>query len=854
MPQDETREPSENKVPTKTSVTTIFKETIVSEGDEEGRFRGSDISHPYKSPEIEGISLVADTDKPRRLSENTEPIETKDRGTFKGSDVSRPYKAPDIERITSKTTVTVITDSVPSKQDEDEETKEEKEGKDTFHGSDISHPYKSPEIEDISLVKDVPKEERKEPTPKTPTDTRPVETLREREIFKGSDISHPYKSPDIEGISLIQEIPKEEPSEGKVITKTTVTTVVTDSVPVKQEEDKEPEEEKEARDRFHGSDISHPYKSPEIEDISLVKDVPKDERKEPTPETPTDTRPVETLRERETFKGSDILHSYKSPDIEGISLVQEIPKEEPSEGKVISKTTVTTDGKDSVPSKEVEDQEPKEEEDKRDRFRGSDISHPYKSPEIEDIRLSEDLDQSEDREKPEETKTIKSTVTTVISETIVAPGNDEGKFPGTDFSRPYKSPEIEDISLVKNVPKDERKEPTPETPTDTRPVETLRERETFKGSDISHPYKSPDIEGISLVQEIPKEEPSEGKVISKTTVTTVVPWTDSVPVKQEEDKEPEEEKEARDRFNGSDISHPYTSPEIEGITLVTDVPKDEREEREKEVLDDAKPAEIPEDREKFKGSDISHPYKSPDIEGISLVQEIPKEEPSEGKVMTKTTVTTVVTDSVPSKEVEDQESKEEKEARDRFRGSDISHPYKSPEIESIPLTMDDRSEPTEDRGRSETTVTTVVTEVSKPIEDNEKDRKEDRDVFHGSDISHPYKSPNIEGISLVQKVPTDDKPAKVHEEILPPKKEEIDDKTEKDVKQGFQGGSDISIEYKAPKIEDISLISDVKEDKKTNRLKRKSHMWKKQGAQKRKKQMKIIGRQRPLSQLLSQKQ
>ena len=815
-------EPSEDKLPTETTVTTIIRETVVSEEDDEGKFRGSDISHPYKSPEIEGVSLVADTDerkeepladKPRKLSEDTAPeVETEERGTFKGSDVSHPYKAPDIEAITSKTTsTTVITDSVPSKQDDEQEPKEEKEERDRFRGSDISHPYKSPEIEGISLVIDLPKDEKLEPTTKTPEDTRPAET-RDRETFKGSDISHPYKSPDIEEISLVQEIPEEEPKEGKVISKTTVTTVITDFVPSKQDEDKQPDEEKEERDRFRRSDISHPYKPPEIEGISLVIDLPKGEKQEPTAKTPEDTRPAETLKdkpiklsedtapkvetgEKDTFKGSDISHPYKAPDIEGISLVQEMPKEEPKEGNVISKTTVTTVIRDSVPSKQDEDQEPKAEHEERDRFRGSDISHPYKSP------------------------------------------------------------EIEGISLIKDVPKDERKELTAETPGDVAPEEPLRDRETFKGSVISHPYKSPDIEGISLVQDIPKEEPSEGKVISTTTVTTVV--TDSVPSKQDEDKQPEEEKEARDRFRGSDISHPYKPPEMEGITLVTDVPRDEREERtqktiiEKEAPGDTMPEEATKDRETFKGSVISHPYKSPDIEGISLVQDISKEEPSEGKVIsTTTTVTTVVTDSVPSKQDDDKQPEEEKDERDRFRGSDISHPYKSPEIEGISLIKDrpepsevssktidvegvhptiqlekedeskhieetdDRSGATEDRERSKTTITTVVTEVTKPIVDTAEDDKKDRDGFQGSDISHPYKSPDIEGISLVQEVSMDDEPAKVDEETQPPQKEETDDKTGKEDRQGFEGRSDISIKYKAQEIEGISLISDVKEDTK----------------------------------------
>ena len=704
-----------------------------------------------------------------------------------------PKEEPSEGKVISTTTVTtVVTDSVPSKQDDDKQPEEEKEARDRFRGSDISHPYKSPEIEGISLVIDLPKNERQEATPETPEDTRSTEPLRDRDTFKGSDISHPYKSPDIEGISLVQEMPKEEPKGGKVISKTTVTTVVTDSIPSKQDEDRELREETKERDRFHGSDISHHYKSPEMEGITLVTDVPKDEREERTRKTiidkevPDDTTPEETTKDRETFKGSVISHPYKSPDIEGISLVQEIPKEEePSEGKVISTTTVTTVVTDSVPSKQDDDKQPEEEKEARDRFRGSDISHPYKSP------------------------------------------------------------EIEGISLVIDLPKNERQEATPETPEDTRPTEPLRDRDTFKGSDISHPYKSPDIEGISLVQEIPKEESSEGKVISTTTVTTVV--TDSVPSKQDDDKQPEEEKEARDRFRGSDISHPYKSPEIEGISLVIDLPKDERQEATPETPEDTRPTEPLRDRETFKGSDISHPYKSPDIERNSLVQEIPKEEPSEGKVIsTTTTVTTVVTDSVPSKQDDDKQP-EDKE-RDRFRGSHISHPYKSPEIEGISLIKDrpeptevsskttdvegvhptiqpekedeskhieetgDRPGATEDRERSKTTITTVVTEVTKPIVDTAEDDKKDRDGFQGSDISRPYKSPDLEGISLVQEV--DGEPAKVDEETQPPQKEETDDRTGKEDRQGFEGRSDISIKYKAPEIEGISLISDVKEDTK----------------------------------------
>ena len=838
--------PDEN-VSAKTTVKTTITETVSyydedkepeTKDEEKGRFRGSsDTTLPYKAPDIEGISLVVDDkqkvpteDKLRSTTvtqvitekvvtpeedevDDTKPEEeVKDVGRFKGSDVSHPYKSPSIEGISlvvdapKEETIDVERGYEPSEDKVPTETtvttiiretvvfEEDDEGR--FRGSDISHSYKSPEIRGVSLVADTDehKEELLADKPRQLSeDTAPNVETEERDTFKGSDVSRPYKAPDIEGISLVHEISKEEPSEGKVIsTTTTVTTVVTDSVPSKQDEDHEPKIEKEERDRFRGSDISHPYKSPEIEGISLIKDVPKDERKEPVAETPGDAAPEEPLRDRETFKGSDISHPYKSPDIEGISLVQEIPKEEPSEGKVISTTTtVTTVVTDSVPSKQDKDKQPEEEKEARDRFRGSDISHPYKSP------------------------------------------------------------EIEGISLVIDLPKDERQEATPETPEDTRPTEPLRDRDTFKGSDISHPYKSPDIEGISLVQEMPKEEPKEGKVISKTTVTTVV--TDSIPSKQDEDQELRKETEERDRFHGSDISHPYKSPEMEGITLVTDVPKDEREERtrktiiDKEVPDDTTPEETTKDRETFKGSDISHPYKSPDIEGICLVQEIPKEEPSEGKVIsTTTTVTTVVTDSVPSKQDDDKQP--ENKERDRFRGSYISHPYKSPEIEGISLIKDqpeptevssktidvegvhptiqpekedgskhieetgDRPGATEDRERSKTTITTVVTEVTKPIVDTAEDDKKDRDGFQGSDISRPYKSPDLEGISLVQEV--DGEPAKVDEETQPPQKEETDDKTGKEDRQGFQGRSDISIKYKAPEIEGISLISDVKEDTK----------------------------------------
>ena len=860
----------EDKLHSTKTVTTVVTETTLPEDTEkeEDRFRGSDISHPYKSPDIEGISLA--TDLPKEDPEDklqskttitttvTETITPKEeeKGRFPGSDISYPYKTPEIEgislvtdipdeedKIQPKATVTMTVTETISPIEEDKER---------FRGSDISHPYKSPDIEGISLATDEPEDvpEDKLHSAKTVTTviaetTLPKDTEEEEDRFRGSDISRPYKSPDIEGISLVTDLPKEEP-EDKLRSKTTVTTTVTETITPKEEE----------KGRFQGSDISHPYKTPEIEGISLARDFRKDKdnKEEPlvedvpsttiaikTEDVPSKTitttvndepskviatevedepsrtittaiedvpsktittadigitTPQEEIENPEgknseerkedigRFIGSDISHPYKSPEIEGISLIMD-DRKEPAEDKLRSKTTVSTVVTETISPAEKEDHD-------IGRFRGSDSTRPYKSPDIEGISM---YNESTDVQP-------KRTVTTVVTDTITEPAHpdkvvddtkpegrkaESGRFPGSDISRPYKSPEIDGISLATDLPKEESYDKLRSTVTKTVTITPKEEEKSrFPGSDISHPYKSPELEAISLATDLPEDVPEENLRSTKT-ITTVVTETTL----------PKDEEEEEDRFRGSDISRPYKSPDIEGISLVTDLPKEEPEDKlrsETTVTTTVTETITPKEEEKarFPDSDISHPYKSPELEAISLATDLPEDVPEENLRSTKT-ITTVVTETTLPKDEEEEE--------DRFRGSDISRPYKSPDIEGISLVTDLPKEEPEDKLRSETTVTTTVTETITP-------KEEEKARFPDSDISHPYKTPEIEAISLIADVPKHDKEEAAYEKVQPTKpKEMVEDKGR------FQGSADISIKYKAPEIEGVSLSTDVQEKK-----------------------------------------
>ena len=157
----------------------------------------------------------------------------------------------------------------------------------------------------------------------------------------------------------------------------------------------------------------HPYKSPEFEDISLVTDVPEDDKVEP--KTTVTTTVTETILPREEekgrFHGSEISHPYKFPDIEGISMYTEPAEDVQPKGTVTVITeTVTVE----EPNKDTDDIKPKEKKDERGTFKGSDIAHPYRTPEIEDISLATNLPE---QDQPDDKLRLRKTVTTVVTET-----------------------------------------------------------------------------------------------------------------------------------------------------------------------------------------------------------------------------------------------------------------------------------------------------------------------------------------------------------------------------------------------------------------------------------------------------
>ena len=825
----------EEKLQSKTTVTTTVTDTILPKEEEEGRFRGSDISKPYKPREMEGISLVIGVPK----DEENEPA--KDIESFslandinqkepekisvedvpsKATDIARkdvPSKPIDskIEDVPSKTVVTDTTPEEEGKKDEDEKPKEKKKDIGTFQGSNISRPYKSPDIEGISPIMDIPQDDNKEPAEDKLRSKTTVTTLitdivspteedekskddrkpEEKGRFRGSEISHPYKSPDIEGISVYTEPTEDIQLKGSV---TVITETVTVEEPNKEVDDIKPKEQKEERGTFKGSDISRPYKTPEFEGISLTTDVPDKkptEDKIPSETTVTTNATGTTLpteeEERGIFQGSDISHPYKSPEFEGISLATDIPEDD----KIEPKTTVTT----TV----IETILPREEQ--KGGFYGSEISNQYKSPDIEGISMytepTEDIQPKGNSTVITETVTVEQPNKDTDGMEPKEQKEERGTFKGSDISHPYKTPEIQGISLATNLPEEDqpddklcsKKTMTTLVMETTLPKEEEK-RGTFKGSDISHPYKSPEVEGISLVTNMPEED----KVEPKTTVTTTV--IETISPKQEE----------KGRFQGSEISHPYKSPDIEGISMYTEPAEDVQpkgtvtvitemvtvEEPNKEV-DDIKPKEKNEGLGRFKGSDISRPYKTPEIQDISLTTDMP-----EDKVKPKATVTTTVTETISPKE----------EGKGRFQGSDMSHPYKSPDIKGISLPTDvPKEEPTEDKLRSETTITTTVTEAF-------LSEDEDEGRFRGSDISRPYRSPETEGISLDSDISKTEEPYEgklrsgttvtiVGEKTTKEKTEDIG---------RFRGSTDISHPYKAPEMEGLTWVTQEKPAEKSD--------------------------------------
>ena len=343
--------------------------------------------------------------------------------------------------------------------------------------------------------------------------------------------------------------------------------------------------------------------------------------------------------------------------------------QEPDFQTVQTKTTVTTVITETLPSDE-DKFEPSVgyREDEKGRFQGSDVSRPYKSPDIEGISLT--MDTREDKERPQ------TTVTTIVTEEEEKSKpkrqqEDIDRFQGSGTSHPHKPPEIEGISLAINLPKEEpyQDKLRSKTTVTTKVIEIAPKEEDegkFMGSDISLPYKSPDIEGISMYTEPVEDVQPKGTVTVITETVTV-----EEPNKEEDDVKPKEQKDERGTFKGSDISYPYKTPEFEGISLVTDVPEDDKVEPKTTVTTTVTETILPREEEKgrFHGSEISHPYKSPDIEGISMYTEPAEDVQPKGTV---TVITETVTVEEPNKEVDDVKPKDKKDERGTFKGSDIS--------------------------------------------------------------------------------------------------------------------------------------------------------------------------------------
>ena len=250
---------------------------------------------------------------------------------------------------------------------------------------------------------------------------------------------------------------------------------------------------------------------------------------------------------------------------------------------------------------------------------------------------------------------------------------------------------------------------------DVKPKDKKEERGTFKGSDTSRPYKTPEFEGISLATDVREDD----NVKPKTTVTKTV--TETISPREEE----------KGRFQGADISKPYKSPDIEGISLIADVPKEEPEDKlrsETTITRTVTEAFIPEEEDegRFRGSDVSRPYKSPEMEGISLVSDISKtEEPDEGKLRSGTTVTIIGEKTL----------KEKTEDIGRFRGStDISHPYKTPEMEGLTLVTEEKPAEKSDVTVNVTKTTTVVDAPEEPADESDEEWFESNEDTTRTDV------------------------------------------------------------------------------------------------------------------------
>ncbi len=716
--------------PTTDTVTTTKEDVKQPEEVTRDAFRGKDEPIPYRPPDLEGISLYKPEDEARPVGvkghtvttttvtrvitereEDATPEETSQDSadfsiaapdevqerpqptknepttdTFGGTDFSHPYKAPDLEGVQLFVSEKDGGGEAAVSADVKEPSKR------STQITETPIPYKAPKLDDISLVSEkstvIVEEEEPEEEEEPPTET---------DTFKGDDGKGPsYRAPKLDDITLYREdkTPAKEKTE------------------VRFEEQQEPDKKTATvittTETFY-EDESRRYHPPELNDVKLYReqpeDIPKTPAEEPSPEDPH-------TEERDTFKGNaDISIGYKAPELEAISLYVEEEKK-PEESTVTATTVVTktvqitTEGDDEVQV------QPAEEE--RGTFRGNaDISIPYKAPALEGISL-----QVQKTTEPEET--TKTTVTEILTQH-----------------------------------EDNKPEPTEEEP------------DKFEGTDISIGYNAPELEEVSLF--VKEKEPEESTVTTTTTVVTVTKVCT-----EHDDKEPAEVDEKDDNREGpGDQEEPKQTEAHDRSEQLPDIPQQSISYKPPGLNDVSLYVRRKEDNEKNEGESkeqqpeipqTSTPYKPPHLVEVPLYRPNNEEEDTKTTTTTVTTITTKVQEEVP-------EGEEEPMRKVSFREipADVHMPYKAPSLEDIQLYIP--GETGEDRKTTET-VTTTTTEISRVVSDQQP---EERDTFRGSDISIPYKAPELSSVDLSlkerQEEPSAETTTRVKETIIVTRKE-----------------------------------------------------------------------------------
>ncbi|GFY55263.1 microtubule-associated protein futsch [Trichonephila inaurata madagascariensis] len=580
----------------------------------------------------------------------------------------------------------------------------------------------------------------------------------------------------------------------------------------------------------------------------------------------------------------------KSPDVEGAQITEEIDESDGT--STITKTVTTVTRKIVVPSEGAEQVETITKDEQKPSSQKSESSSktsevdyqkslspkspsPSQTPDEEDIRVTEETEESDG------TSTITKTVTTIVRK-IVVPSEDiesattfekdDEQASTSKSTSPSKSPDVEGAQITEEI--DESAEEVETITKDEQKPSSQKSESSSKTSAVDYqislsprsasPSQTPDGDDIHVTEET---EESDGTSTITKTVTTiirkvVVPSEDiecettfekddkqastpkSASPSKSHDVEDAQITEEIDESDGtSTITKTVTTVTrkivvpSEGAEEVETITKDEQKPSSQKSESSSKTSEV--DYQKSLSPKSASPSQTPDGDDIHVTEET--EESDGTSTITKTVTTIIRKVVVPSEDIECETTfeKDDKQASTPKSAS----PSKSHDVEDAQITEEiDESDGTSTITKTVTTVTrkivvpsegaeeveTITKDEQKPSSQKSESSSKTSEVDYQKSLSpksaSPSQTPDGDDIHVTEETEESDGTSTItktvttiiRKVVVPSEDIECETTFEKDDKQASTPKS--ASPSKSPDVEDAQITEEIDESDGTSTI------------------------------------